>query len=108
MAACVASLMNAVGSHVPNVADCTRRFSSGEGILGELARHLGVPAVTLHRWRKGGWARARKLPTAGGLWAVWATGAERRRMGRLRRFQKEHPNQPIPAVLTTPQPKATR
>jgi DNA invertase Pin-like site-specific DNA recombinase len=82
-------------------------MEKGEWLLGDLARHLGLPQVTLHRWRQGGWVHARKLPTAGGLWAVWATGEERRRMGRLRRFQKEHPNQPIPAELTTPQPPAT-
>jgi hypothetical protein len=82
-------------------------MEKGEWLLGELARHLGVPQVRLHRWRKGGWVRARKLAVAGGLWAVWATGAERRRMGRLRRFQKDHPNQSVPAELTTPQPPAT-
>jgi DNA invertase Pin-like site-specific DNA recombinase len=82
-------------------------MEKGEWLLGYLARHLGVPAVTLHRWRKGGWVSARKLDVAGGLWAVWATGPERRRMGRLRRFQKDHPNQPIPAELTTPRPPAT-
>jgi hypothetical protein len=83
-------------------------MEKGEWLMGDLARHLGLPAVTLHRWRKGGWVRARKLPVGGGLWAVWATGEERRRMARLRRFQKDHPNQPIPADLTTPQPPATR
>src|SRR5439155_565617 len=61
-------------------------MEKGEWLLGDLARHLGLPQVTLHRWRKGGWVRARKLDVAGGLWAVWATGEEMRRMGRLRRF----------------------
>ena len=83
-------------------------MEKGEWLLGDLGRHLGLPAVTLHRWRKGGWVSARKLDVAGGLWAVWATGPERRRMGRLRRFQKDHANQPIPAELTTPQPKGAR
>jgi DNA invertase Pin-like site-specific DNA recombinase len=75
----------------------------GEWLLGELARFLGMPTVTLHRWRKAGWVRARKLPVCGGLWAIWATGPERRRMARLRQFQKVHPNQPIAPELTTPQ-----
>ena len=75
-------------------------MEKGEWLLGELARHLGMPAVTLHRWRKGGWVRARKLEV--GLWAVWASGPERRRLGRLRRFQQANPNQPIPAELTIP------
>jgi DNA invertase Pin-like site-specific DNA recombinase len=74
----------------------------GEWLLGELARHLGVPAVTLHSWRKRGWVRARKLAVPGGLWAIWATGAERRRLGRLRRYQQVKSNQPIPEELTTP------
>jgi DNA invertase Pin-like site-specific DNA recombinase len=78
-------------------------LEEGEWLLGELARFLGMPAVTLHRWRKAGWVRARKLGVSGGLWAIVATGAERRRMARLRRFQKARPNQPIPAELTTPQ-----
>jgi DNA invertase Pin-like site-specific DNA recombinase len=77
-------------------------LQKGEWLLGELARHLGMPTVTLHRWRKGGWLRARKLPVVGGLWAIMASGAERRRLARLRRHQQEKPNQPIPAELTTP------
>ena len=72
-------------------------------MLGELARYLGMPQPTLHRWRKAGWVRARKLPVPGGLWAITATGPERRRMEKLRRFQKTKPNQPIPSELTTPQ-----
>ena len=75
-------------------------MEKGEWLLGELARHLGIPVVTLHRWRKGGWVRARKLEV--GLWAVWASGTERRRLTRLRRFQQTNPNQPIPEELTTP------
>jgi hypothetical protein len=78
-------------------------LEQGEWLLGELARFLGMPAVTLHRWRKAGWVKARKLGVSGGLWAIVATGPERRRMARLRRFQKAKPNQTIPAELTTPQ-----
>ncbi len=78
-------------------------LEKGEWLLGELARFLGMPAVTLHRWRKAGWVQARKLGVSGGLWAIVATGAERQRMARLRRFQKARPNQTIPAELTTPQ-----
>jgi DNA invertase Pin-like site-specific DNA recombinase len=78
------------------------KLQKGEWLLGELARHLGMPAVTLHRWRKGGWLQARKLEVAGGLWAIWASGPERRRLARLRRHQQEKPNQPIPEELTTP------
>jgi DNA invertase Pin-like site-specific DNA recombinase len=77
-------------------------LKKGEWLLGELARYLGMPQTTLHRWRKAGWVSARKLDVPGGLWAILATGAERRRLSRLRRLQREKPNQPIPAELTTP------
>jgi DNA invertase Pin-like site-specific DNA recombinase len=74
-----------------------------EWLLGDLARHLGMPPATLHRWRKAGWVRARKLAVAGGPWALWASGAERHRLGRLRRHQQGKPNQAPPADLTTPE-----
>jgi DNA invertase Pin-like site-specific DNA recombinase len=80
-----------------------KSLKKGEWLLGELARHLGMPATTLHHWRKLGWVRARKLNVAGGLWAIWASGPERQRLARLRRFQQKKPNQSIPAELTTPQ-----
>ena len=79
-----------------------KALKKGEWLLGDLARHLGMPTVTLHHWRKVGWVRARKLAVGGGVWAVWAPGEERRRLGRLRRYQQAKPNQPIPADLTTP------
>lgn len=75
----------------------------GEWLLGDLARHLGMPAATLHHWRKAGWVRARKLPTPDGPWAIWASGAERKRLARLRRHQRRNPNQEIPKELTRPQ-----
>jgi hypothetical protein len=80
----------------------TRALRKGEWLLGDLARHLGMPPATLHHWRKAGWLRARKLPVPGGLWAIRATGEERRRLGRLRRYQQSKPNQPIPDELKTP------
>ncbi len=83
-------------------------LKKGEWLLGDLARHLGIPQVTLHRWRKGGWVRARKLEDSGGHWALWANGPERRRLSQLRQYQERHPNQSIPAALTTPQPPRTR
>jgi Recombinase/Recombinase zinc beta ribbon domain len=79
-----------------------RLLEKGEWLLSDLARHLGMPPVTLHRWRRAGWVRGRKLPVPGGLWALAASGSERQRLARLRRFQREKPNQPIPAELTTP------
>jgi Recombinase/Resolvase, N terminal domain/Recombinase zinc beta ribbon domain len=87
-------------SRAEEVAGC---LEEGEWLLGDLARFLGMPQTTLHRWRKAGWVLARKLTVSGGLWAIQASGPERRRMEKLRRFQKEKPNQPIPAKLTTPE-----
>jgi DNA invertase Pin-like site-specific DNA recombinase len=87
---------------VAGAAAVAATLRKGEWLLGELGRHLGIPAATLHHWRKAGWLQARKLPVAGGLWAVAATGAERRRLSRLRRHQQTRPGQEIPADLKTP------
>jgi DNA invertase Pin-like site-specific DNA recombinase len=74
----------------------------GEWLLGELASELEMPMVSLHRWRKVGWLRARKLSVPGGLWAVWASAKERKRLSKLREHQKTKFNQPIPDQLKTP------
>src|SRR5262249_61031502 len=80
-----------------------KALKKGEWLLGDLARHLGMPATTLHHWRKVGWVRARELAVSGGLWAIWASGEGRRRLARLRRYQQRKPHQPIPTGLATPQ-----
>ena len=82
------------------------RLRRSEWLLGDLARQLGMPLATLHRWRKAGWLVARKL--TGGRWAVRASGAERRRLARLRRHQQNRPKQAIPNELTTPSSKGTK
>jgi DNA invertase Pin-like site-specific DNA recombinase len=87
-------------AHRQRVAAALKR---GEWLVGDLARHLEMPVVTLHHWRQVGWVRARKLHLGGGVWALWAPAVERRRLERLRRYQQENPNQPLPADLTTPQ-----
>jgi DNA invertase Pin-like site-specific DNA recombinase len=76
-------------------------LEKGEWLLGDLARHLGMPQTTLHRWRRAGWLQARKLASSE-LWAVMAAGAEGRRLAQLRHHQVKNPNKPIPANLTTP------
>jgi hypothetical protein len=91
------------GASRSRAEELATHLEKGEWLLGELARFLGMPQATLHRWRKVGWVRARKLAVPGGPWAIVATGPERRRLEKLRRFQKARPNQPIPAKLTTPQ-----
>jgi hypothetical protein len=84
-------------------ADRARReLKKGEWLLGDLARHLGMPQSTLHRWRRAGWLLARKLAVPGGLWAIVASGTEGRRLAQLRHYQVKNPNKPIPANLTTP------
>ena len=80
----------------------------GEWLLGDLARHLGMPTATLHHWREVGWVQARKLALGGGVWALWAPGVERRRLARLRRFQLANPNQAVPADLTAPQSRKVK
>lgn len=79
----------------------TPALRKGEWLLGDLARHLGMPTATLHHWRKAGWVQSRKLPD--GRWALGASGAERKRLARLRRHQESKPNQAIPKDLTTPE-----
>jgi DNA invertase Pin-like site-specific DNA recombinase len=86
-------------SHGERVAQELRK---GEWLLGDLARHLGIPQVTLHHWRRAGWLRARKLTVPSGLWAIKASGNERRRLARLRHHQQTKPNQEIPEDLKTP------
>jgi DNA invertase Pin-like site-specific DNA recombinase len=55
-----------------------------EWLLTDLARELEMPPATLHRWIRVGWVNARKLPTPGGQWVVWADADERDRMTRIR------------------------
>jgi hypothetical protein len=59
-------------------------LTADEWLLSDLARHLGMPQPTLHRWIRVGWVQARKLPTPGGHWVIWADADERERMARLR------------------------
>ncbi len=86
-------------SHAQRLSQALRK---GEWLLGDLARHLGMPQATLHHWRKAGWLRVRKLSVSTGLWAIWATGKERRRLARLRRHLQSKPNREIPVKLKTP------
>jgi len=85
-----------------------RALKKGEWLVGDLARHLEMPAVTLHHWREVGWVQARKLALGGGVWALWAPGVERRRLARLRRYQLANPNQTVPADLTAPQSRKVK
>jgi Recombinase zinc beta ribbon domain/Recombinase len=127
-AAAVAECLNREGFHPPKRARCftkemiagflakggrsgprPRALSApgmlrrGEWLLTDLARELGMPSATMHRWRKVGWVQARKLPLPGGQWAIYAAGSELKRLTRLRKYQRKRRDLPIPAVLTTPE-----
>jgi hypothetical protein len=49
-----------------------------------------------------GWVRARKLPTPGGHWVIWADADELQRMARLRTCPRGWSDEPILAELTKP------
>ena len=74
--------------------------------LTDLARELGIPVATMHKWQRMGWIRSRKVPVAGGRWALWADVDERTRLQRLRAFRRKWPEPRYPADLTTPKPRA--
>jgi DNA invertase Pin-like site-specific DNA recombinase len=92
----------------PTALSAAGLLRKGEWLLTDLARHLGMPSATLHRWRKVGWVRARKLPVPGGHWALGADAAELKRLARLRKHHRTRRDQPIPAELTTPKARQTR
>jgi DNA invertase Pin-like site-specific DNA recombinase len=75
-----------------------------EWLLTDLARELAMPQATLHRWVRVGWVHARKLPTPGGHWVIWADADELDRMGRIRTCPRGWSDEPKFAQLT--QPKA--
>jgi DNA invertase Pin-like site-specific DNA recombinase len=73
-----------------------------EWLLSDLARHLGMPQPTLHRWIRVGWVHARKLPTPGGHWVIWADADELERMARLRSCPRGWSDEAVLAELTKP------
>jgi DNA invertase Pin-like site-specific DNA recombinase len=86
----------------PRALSAAGMLQPGEWLLTDLARELGMPSATLHRWRKVGWVQARKLPVPGGHWAIWAAGSERKRLARLRQYHRARRDLPIPRELTIP------
>lgn len=68
----------------PRAATKAGMLREHEWFLSDLARELGMPRDTLHRWRRVGWVRARKLPVAGGAWVLWADAEEVLRLRQLR------------------------
>ncbi|HUR52572.1 MAG TPA: recombinase family protein [Gemmataceae bacterium] len=77
--------------------------------LPELAKHLGVKPIIVHRWRWSGWLRTRQLRGENGRWIVWANAADVRRLRRLRAFEVEHHGRRTPPpTLTTPTARTGR
>ena len=76
--------------------------------LTDLARELGIPFGTLLKWQRVGWVHGRKVPVAGGRWALWADGEELSRLRNLRSYRREWPNFHYPVELTTPKPRGTK
>jgi DNA invertase Pin-like site-specific DNA recombinase len=84
-----AILTHLVAKHVrigprPRVVAEPGLLDEHEWLLTDLARKLEMPQATLHRWVRVGWVHARKLPTPGGHWVIWADTDELERMRRLR------------------------
>jgi DNA invertase Pin-like site-specific DNA recombinase len=86
----------------PRALTDSQLLSEHEWLVSDLARHLGMPQPTLHRWIRVGWVHARKLPTPGGHWAIWADADELDRMRRLRSCPRGWSEEPILAELTKP------
>ena len=68
----------------PRRATAAGMLQPDEWFLSDLARALGMPRDTLHRWRRVGWVQARKLPVAGGAWVLWADAEELARLRQRR------------------------
>jgi hypothetical protein len=77
-----------------------------EWLLTDLARKLEMPPATLQRWVRVGWVHARKLPTPGGHWVIWADAEELDRMTRLRRCPRGWSDEHIVAQLIKPKARA--
>jgi len=83
-------------------------LEADEHWLTDLARQLGIPVATLHKWQRLGWLHSRKVDVAGGRWAVWADAEEIDRFRRIRRYKRTWPEPRYPADLTTPKPRPAR
>jgi DNA invertase Pin-like site-specific DNA recombinase len=93
----------------PGVRDASDLPGVQEWWLPELATHLGVKVIVVHRWRWSSWLHARQLRGENGRWIVWATAAEVNRLRRLRAFEIEHHGRRTPPpALTTPATRTGR
>jgi DNA invertase Pin-like site-specific DNA recombinase len=86
----------------PRVVEQPGILGEHEWLLTDLARKLEMPQATLHRWVRVGWVHARKLPSPGGHWVIWADVDELDRMSRLRTCPRGWSNEQVFAQLTKP------
>lgn len=89
------------GEHLQAVRE-SGLLGEHEWLLTDLARKLGMPPVTLHRWIRVGWVHARKLPTPRGHWVIWADRDEQERMTQLRNCPRGWADEPVFEQLTKP------
>jgi DNA invertase Pin-like site-specific DNA recombinase len=103
-AAMVARLLGVKGrtGPRPRAVSSVGMLAEHEWLLTDLARKVGMPAITLHRWVRVGWVSARKLQVPGGHWAIWADEEELQRLGRLRTHKRGWSDEPFPVELITP------
>ena len=86
----------------PRAVAARRLLDEHEWLLTDLAQKLEMPQATLHRWIRVGWVQARKLPTPGGHWVIWADADELDRMTRLRTCPRGWSEEPVLEQLTKP------
>ncbi len=77
-------------------------LNTDEWWLSDLAAHLKMPIATMHRWRRVGWVKARKVESVGGHWAIHADAGELSRLTELRNYRRGWGEQKTPSRLTTP------
>jgi len=83
----------------------TTALSPQEYWLTEVARQLHIPVATLHKWKRVGWVRWRKVAVPDGRVAIWADEDELARLRRLHAYKRQWPEPPYPQMLTTPKPR---
>jgi hypothetical protein len=79
------------------------RLAPDEGWLTDVARELKIPVATLHKWKRVGWVRSRKVEGAGGRVVLWVDDEERERLHRLHAYKCRWPERRYPHDLTIPQ-----
>jgi DNA invertase Pin-like site-specific DNA recombinase len=86
----------------PRVVTAPGVLGEHEWLITDLARELEMPQATLHRWVRVGWVHARKLPTPGGQWVIWADADELDRMTRVRKCPRGWADEDVFAQLIKP------